>query len=185
MRCDDETRERRSVRLAGFDYTSPGGYFVTICTHNRQCLLGNAAWQKIVEEEWGKTADVRPGVNPEELVVMPNHVHGIVMIGDAEDVGAYSNTPLRGFQSPSRALGAVVRGFKASTARRINRERRTPGGPVWQRNYYERVIRSEDELNRIREYIRDNPVRWAFDQENPEGVVDEGYEREWGWLHGK
>jgi len=108
--------------------------------------------------------------------VMPNHVHGIVVI--AAGAGrATGRSPLQ--SGPSRrSLGAFVGGFKAVVTKRINESRGLPGAPVWQRNYFEHVIRSEDSLNRIRQYILDNPLRWEFDRENP-AVVKPELEYSW------
>ena len=103
-------------------------------------------------------------------------------------VGAQHAAPLprhgvRPFVHPG-SLGAIVRSFKAAATRRINEARGTPAGRVWQRNYYERVVRDERELQRVREYIRLNPSKWHFDRENPLRVVDPHYERSWAWLEG-
>jgi REP element-mobilizing transposase RayT len=100
--------------------------------------------------------------------VMPNHVHGIVVI---RDVGAHGRAPLP--SPPHRlpcSLGSFVAGFKSAATKRINAIRRTPGLPVWQRNYYEHVIRDEDDLDRVRRYIAENPLRWEEDQKNPLSV---------------
>ena len=92
---------------------------------------------------------------------MPNHVHGIIII---RDVGAGSEPAPT---TKRHGLPEIVRQFKTFSARRINRRRGTPGQPVWQRNYYEHIIRHEESLNRIRDYILTNPLRWNLDRENP------------------
>ena len=99
-------------------------------------------------------------------VVMPNHIHGIVLILEhpAAAVGPHGRAPL--CRSP-RSLGSIIAGFKSVVTRRINQTRGTPGSPVWQRNYYEHVIRSEDELLRTRKYILNNPTGWFEDPDNP------------------
>ena len=100
----------------------------------------------------------------DEWILMPNHLHGILFF--CGDVDERPETPRQGPSSGS--LGTVVGTYKSVTTRRINRLRKTPGMPVWQRNYYERVIRNEREWNAIRQYIRDNPAHWAEDRENPD-----------------
>jgi REP element-mobilizing transposase RayT len=172
---------RRSIRLQGYDYSQSGTYFVTICTKARACLFGEVVDGEmvlnpagtIVDDEWRLSAVLRDELELDEWVVMPNHVHGIVVVdtfrmGDRA-VGAYGHTPLR---SPSKTVGAMVRGFKSAATKRINELRHRPRVPVWQRNYYEHIIRDDDDLSRIRQYILDNPSQWAFDRENP-AIVDD------------
>jgi putative transposase len=171
--------KRHSTRLRGYDYSQPGAYFITICTHSRELLFGeiidgemllNAAGQ-IVMEEWMRTPSVRSEMGIDEFVVMPNHVHGIVVIAENNDfpaVGAHGRAPLhQPTHRKPRSLGSFVAGFKSIVTRRINAQSGTLGKPVWQRNYYEHIIRNENEHNRIRGYILDNPRRWAEDRENP------------------
>ena len=180
MKFDPDRHHRRSIRLRGYDYAQAGAYFVTICAKDRECLFGEVVdgeivlnpIGKIVDDEWRLSATLRDEIELDEWVVMPNHVHGVVVIDTSRrgdrPVGAYSHTPLR---SPSKTVGAMVRGFKSAATRRINELRGTPRVPVWQRNYYEHIIRDDDALNRIRQYIIDNPAQWASDRENP-AVVD-------------
>ena len=188
---------RRSIRLKEYDYTQAGAYFITICTYNHRFLFGVVEegkmllnrFGKIVESEWLKTEQIRENIELDEYIIMPNHFHGIIIITDTvrgtvhEDntVGAYSNTPLRknSFRSPSRTIGAIVRGFKSAVTKCINEYRETPGFPIWQRNYYEHIIRSREELSCIREYIANNPLQWQFDRENPHYIQDEEYEENW------
>jgi putative transposase len=191
MPHDPDRYHRRSIRLKEYDYTQPGAYFITIITHERMPLFGEIVddavrWNdygQIVRDEWFQTTVVRPYVvlHPDEFVVMPNHVHGIIWIvgdGDVDIVGAQRRcaptTTGRtvGGATPTNvipgSLGAIIRSFKSITTKRINALRDTPGAPVWQRNYYEHVVRNERELAHIREYIQTNPLRWALDWENPE-----------------
>ena len=122
---------------------------------------------QIAHEEWLRTSRLRPGVELDSFVVMPNHLHGIVMFRDDdarfEDIPkwAHSCAPLR--RGP-RSLGALIAGFKAAATKRINALRKTRGKPVWQRNYYEHVIRNEGDLDRIREYIVGLPTMWEEDE---------------------
>ena len=172
MSFDPEFHDRRSIRLPDFDYGQPGIYYVTLCAKNRACLFGDvisgemrlSEIGRIVEDEWLKTPALRPQATLDRHVVMPNHLHGVIIIRERR--GELPFAPMlpasrapkpRSFRSPSQTLGAIVRGFKGSSAKRINAARNTPGGAVWQRNYYEHIVRSESELNRIRDYIRNNP----------------------------
>jgi putative transposase len=157
---------RRPIRLKGYDYSQSGAYFVTICAHRRGLLFEEDEVKKILGKEWLNTERIRQNVVLDEFVVMPNHLHGIIVI--THEVGAYCYTPLqKGFRSPSKTVGAMIRGFKSTTTRQINLFHNTPGIPIWQRNYYEHIIRNEDELNKIREYIQNNPLKWDLDKENP------------------
>jgi len=120
---------------------------------------------RMVDSEWLNTPRIRSQVGLDGYIVMPNHIHGILVVVDmGRGVLRYAPTT---FRSPSQTVGAIVRGFKSAVTRRVNEIRQTPGTPVWQRNYYEHVIRAEDELDRIRRYIEDNPRMWEMDRENP------------------
>jgi REP element-mobilizing transposase RayT len=188
MNQDPTRHHRRSLRLPAYDYAQAGAYFVTMVAHQRQCLFGEIVdgrvvkngYGEAVEHEWFLSSEIRPGIQLDAFVVMPNHVHGIVIIGDR--VGAHScaplpslshgRAPLRNSPSPRppRSLGSFIAGFKSAATKRINEMRRTPGNAVWQRNYYEHVIRDERELDVIRQYCVENPLRWAEDRENPDNV---------------
>ena len=184
---DSPRRHRRSIRLKGYDYRQPGAYFVTICTHRWQSLFGEVIdgemvlnpVGRIVEKEWLKAAVVRSNVTLDEFVIMPNHLHGIIVMGDS-NVGATCQVAPTRAHSVIRAsdtkrakgpkagsLGAIIGQFKRTATMRINRLRGTRRKPVWQRNYYEHVIRSDESLNRIRAYIHYNPARWDLDKYNP------------------
>ena len=178
MKCESQEYHRRSIRLKDYDYSQTGGYFITICSHNRECLLGGIengqmmlnAYGRIVMREWSKTDKIRTDVQMDNFVVMPNHIHGIIVV--CRGVSQYApteSTPSR-FKSPSQTIGAIVRGFKSAVAKQINLLRNTPGLPVWQRNYYEHIIRDEKELSRLRGYIINNPLQWQLDRENPLSV---------------
>ena len=178
-------RNRRSIRLKGYDYTQPGAYFFTLVTQGREPLFGkivdgemqlNAAG-KIAQEEWVRTPSVRPEMGIDEFVVMPNHVHGIVIIRENYDipaVGAHGCAPLpepnnRASQTTHRkprSLGSFIAGYKSIVTRRVNAHFGTIGVPLWQRNYYERIIRNENEWDRARRYIQNNPLNWELDTEN-------------------
>jgi REP element-mobilizing transposase RayT len=169
---------RRSIRLRGYDYAQAGAYFVTICAHNHARLFGAVVdgemhvndVGRIVKDEWLRTGTLRSYVRvlPQEFVVMPNHVHGIVWLLD-RDVPAETTIPKPG-GSRRQSLGAILAGFKAASTKRVNIRRAMPGAPVWQRSYYEHIIRNDESLDDIRRYIAENPARWAFDRENPSRV---------------
>ena len=172
--CDQERHRRRSIRLRHYDYSRAGTYYVTICTDGRKLLFGEVIDDdvklnelgRITAEEWLKSAQVRSEIELDTWVVMPNHVHGIVMITNRGRGGRpVAPTGAGGLRSSS--LGALIAGFKSAATRRINATRGTLGASVWQRNYYEHVIRDESALNRVRQYIADNPARWSEDPENP------------------
>lgn len=178
-----DNHHRRSVRLPDYDYSQEGAYFVTICTYQRKCLLGEIengemhlnAFGKIIQEEWLCSTEIRKEIQLDEFVVMPNHLHGIVVItGDegahsvAPLVGAHGRVPLQArLFRPPRSLGAFVAGFKSAAAKRINQIRRMPGAPIWQRSFYEHVIRNLKSLYRIRQYTTENPHNWLLDDDNP------------------
>lgn len=163
-------RNRRPIRLQGYDYSRAGAYFVTVCTHDRLCLFGEIADRRMalndagrmVQQVWDDLPNHYSHVELDECVVMPNHVHGIVVI-----VGAgFKPAPTK--PTKRHGLPEIVRALKAFSARRINEMRGMPGGKIWQRGYYEHIIRNDDELNRIREYIANNPMKWEMDRENPD-----------------
>ncbi len=154
MPCDPRIHHRRSIRLPGFDYTTAGYYFITTCTDRGELILDRPAIRAAVEATWHSLAERFPGIGLDEFVIMPNHVHGILSL------------PPRAGQQVS--LGNVVRAFKSISAIAANRLLGRSGRPFWQRNYFERIIRSDRELLATREYIRNNPLNWALDHENPQ-----------------
>lgn len=177
MKYDPDKRHRRSIRVRGYDYRNAGAYYITLVTHDRQCLFGEIVDVEMRLNEYGQIAaacweDIPhhfENVELDTFVMMPNHVHGIVVITD--NVGATHASPLRKPQLPrgpvSRSLAAIIGSFKSATTKRINEMRGMQGATIWQHNYYEHIIRDENDLNRIREYIFNNPSRWAEDDENP------------------
>ena len=169
------THFRRSLRLPRFDYTRQGAYFVTVCARNRACLFGEIVdgemrlndIGRVAHRIWEEIPIHFPQVEIDAWVVMPNHIHGVLVIV-GPTVGATHASPLQRPAGPSkRSIGAIVGSYKSAVSKRINAMRGTPGVSVWQRNFYEHVIRNESTLNRIRQYIADNPARWAEDPENP------------------
>ena len=174
-------KNRRSIRLQGYNYSRPGAYFVTICTRNRECIFGDIVnadmvlneYGIIVRDEWIKSAEIRDECELDEFVVMPNHFHGIMWIR----AHCRGDRPVAPTGPRPHSLGSLMAGFKPAATKRINKLRRTPGAKLWQRNYYERIIRNDDELHRIREYIINNPAQWDMDRENPVARVN-GQHRE-------
>jgi putative transposase len=181
-----ERRNRRSIRLQGYDYSQAGAYYITMCTQNRECLFGNVVDGQmqlneaggIVLSVWGGLRQFYQGVELDAFVVMPNHVHGIIVI--RPPVGAIHELPLpsKSFVSARIAsrrgmlLSKIIGRFKMVTAKEINGLRQSVGSALWQRNYYEHIVRDDESLNRIRQYIADNPAPWELDPENPAGTFE-------------
>jgi putative transposase len=177
MTYNPDKHHRRTIRLADYDYSREGAYFVTICVHDRECLFGEIVGGemrlnglgKIALRTWEDLPNHYGQIELDEFVVMPNHVHGIIVIVGAGLVRAgFKPAPTQSAPTgKTHGLPEIVRGFKTFSSRRINELRNNPGSPVWQRNYYERVIRNDGELSRAREYIVNNPLKWEEDKENP------------------
>ena len=167
-------RRRRALRLKGYDYAQAGAYFVTVCTQGRACLFADMvhgemrlnACGDIVKACWNDLPHHYGHIELDAFVVMPNHVHAIIVLSGVTLGIPVAGTGLKA-ATARPPLSEIVRGFKTFSARRINEERAAPALPVWQRNYYEHVIRNEDDLDQVREYIATNPVRWLEDEENP------------------
>lgn len=184
---------RRSIRLKGYDYSQAGLYFITICCQDRICRFGNVvngemvlnAYGTVAYNEWVKTSEIRPNVELGEFIIMPNHMHGIIrLLGrgesnspeminelDSRDNGGVIDTPQppdkRGvcktpLRSPSQTVGAIVRGYKSSVTKQLGLMGFDE--KLWQRNYYEHIIRDERSYQRISEYIINNPGKWSDDK---------------------
>jgi putative transposase len=207
MPYDPNLHHRRSVRLKGYDYTQPWAYWVTMVTRGREPLFGEIvdsvmrlnALGKIIWSVWSRLP-VHFSARHDEWVIMPNHLHAIVLIVDGRgeafatrnlDItmrirqmlrpnGQSSADECMGIPkmfmadaSPQHkpigtspgSLGAIIQNFKSVSTRKINQARDMAGVPVWQRDYYERVVRDEVELAQFRQYIRENPLRWMKDDE--------------------
>lgn len=172
----------RPPRLANYDYSSPGVYFLTLCSWGRLSVFGKceggavelSQWGEVLDEEWRRTPRLRLYVRLDSYVVMPDHLHGIV-VWDRSPFDSVSPPPAAnqralaerqstysvGLLRRPRSVGSFVAGFKAICTKRINELRRKTEPPVWQRNYYEHVIRNQRDLERIRRYISENPYRWG------------------------
>jgi putative transposase len=169
------------MRLEGFDYTQPGAYFLSICTERNERLFGSVMNGHVIlseagviaQQEWTRTAEVRDNVKLDAFVIMPNHIHGILLLADtvAGTAGTQRRAPTReSFARPVPwSIPTVVRMFKASVTHRVRQALGRPDMTVWQRGYYERVVRGDNDLQRAREYILNNPLRWTLTSENPQG----------------
>lgn len=160
---DDVIKEGRrfSLRLKGYNYAWPGAYFVTVCTQNRLFLLELPEVKGMVERTWRKLEERFSNVELDQFVVMPNHIHGIITI-TSQATGEHMGSP----------LPTVLQWFKTMTTNEYIRgvkEQDWPAFPgrLWQRNYYEHIVRDDEELNAVRQYIWSNPEQWESDSENP------------------
>lgn len=182
MKYDPEIHHRQSIRLRRYDYARAGWYFVTVCARGKEHLFGEVAEGEMVLSEAGRMVQRTwenlprrfPSIELDAFVVMPNHVHGIIQIVGAErmsagDVGAGLALP-KGAASSAPTFADIVRAFKSTSAIAVNALLGRTGKPLWQRNYYEHIIRGRGELDRIREYVTTNPLRWGQDLENPDSV---------------
>ena len=212
MTYNPDIHHRRSIRLRGYDYSRVGAYFITICTQNRECLFGNiivgagprACPEMVlnnagtmIQTVWNEIPFHYNGTEIDEFVVMPNHIHGIIVIGavGATPCGCPDPDPGTGesgqnngqaqgpgnngqVQGPAPtgitgplSLGDIVHRFKTMSTKRYADGVKQLGwqsfaGKLWQRNYWEHIVRNEMELNRIRKYIHDNPTQWELDRLN-------------------
>jgi REP element-mobilizing transposase RayT len=176
-RYNPESHHRRSIRLKGYDYSKEGAYFVTMCARERECLFGEVVNGEMVMNEAGARVQVvwdelphhYPHVRLDAFAIMPNHVHGIVML---TTVGARFIAPSSTIApNPVPTVGEIVRGFKARCTHAINQMSNISGIRVWQRNYYEHIIRGEVDYNRIAEYISTNPQQWMSDTLHPDNTA--------------
>lgn len=177
-----------STRLPGWDYASTGYYFVTICTYERACFLGEirdgamalSSQGMVVDEEWRRTESVRKNVILDEWVIMPNHIHGVIVLKEISTVETHrwrvSNQPDQNLETPQwgvstglkpGSLGSIINQFKSLCTKRIRAARLDF---AWQTRYHEHIIRDDRSLNEIRLYIRQNPMRWDIDKNNPKNV---------------
>jgi putative transposase len=160
MKYDPDFHHRQSIRLNGYDYSKSGAYFITICTHEREYLFGDIVdeaieltiFGNIARSNWDRLSHYHPNLIMDESIVMPNHLHGIMILESSTE--------------HTKPISEIIRGFKTFSAKAINKERGLRGVPVWQRNYYDRIIRNELELDRVRQYIINNPQNWDTDKNN-------------------
>ncbi len=219
MAYDPKKHHRRSVRLKGYDYATAGAYFLTVCTQGRACLFGSVVKGEMrlnaagcmVQDIWNEIAARYAGVDTDAFQIMPNHIHGIIVItptraganlrvcptdsacpGDSVSHDDRAGTGARPYTGAGPNMGVrpygfgdVLRRFKSLTTKRymdgVQYQGRPPfSGRLWQRNYYEHIIRDGRSLNRIREYIAANPLQWEYDRENPVGAGSRAWSREDG-----
>jgi putative transposase len=183
-----DLHHRRSIRLQGYDYWQAGAYFVTVCVQERECLFGEVEdgtvrlnyYGQIAMAYWNAIPHRFVNAGLDAFVIMPNHLHGILVLADGvgaknsqrkvnptESRDSANSSPLLPRGTIPGSLGAIVQNFKLISARKINRMRGTPGQKVWQRDFYDRILRNEDELFHAREYIALNPARWEEDEHYP------------------
>lgn len=174
-----KNRNRQTIRLRGYDYSQPGVYFITICTKNRECIFGKIAGNKIhlspagliVVEEWLNMAETCSDIELDSWVVMPNHFHALLVV----TTRAYKTSrQLTMAQRRNMTVPKIVGRFKMLSAKRINAMQQTPGMKLWQRNYWDHIVRNKSELNRIREYIHNNPAQWESDTLFVDGHTNRG-----------
>jgi putative transposase len=176
MKFNRDKHHRRSIRLKGYDYTQCGAYFVTICSQDRECLFGDIVNGEIRLNEYGEIADACLKGIPKHfshsdmdyMIVMPNHVHLILIINNPGRGTACRAPTVERFGFPVNGfVPTIIRSYKSAVTKQINIVRNHPGMPVWHRNYHEHSVRNETELNRIRQYIITNPLQWDNDENNP------------------
>ena len=166
------------MRLPNYDYSTPGAYFITACTKGREFLFESPEAKLAVETAWDSLLDIYANIDLGEFVVMPNHIHAIVWIlgegcyrihpgswkqNDLGRVGQLPDPTKIKYETLSNIIGA----FKTTAATRINKLRGVIGVPVWQKSFFDRIVRSDRELEYIHNYIQHNPVQWAQDRDNP------------------
>lgn len=170
MPYDPHKHHRRSIRLKGYDYTQPGSYFITICTHHRQRLFGEVRdgrmhlnkFGHIVQKSWQKLPNHYCHIRLGPFVIMPNHVHFILILVEGLIKGHKDHIG----QKKRHGVPEIVRGFKTFSAKEINRYRDLVQLPVWQRNYYEHIIRNDRSYLALQTYIEQNPLNWLQDIDN-------------------
>ncbi|MBI5416687.1 hypothetical protein HZA55_01865 [Candidatus Poribacteria bacterium] len=191
MEYNSEIHNRKSMRLKNYDYSSSGAYFVTICTHNHECLFEKfVSLKDIVINQWNNIHERFPYIILDEFVIMPNHLHGIFFIGALNNIGAVNKgqavgaglapalnieragaRPAPTNTMTTTTIGKIIGQYKSLCVNEwlqyIKKNNIDALGKFWQRNYYEHVIRNEQSLNEIREYIVNNPLKWDLDEYNP------------------
>jgi len=195
MNHHKQHKNRRSIRLRGYDYSSPGEYFITICTQNRELFLGDVVNGEMVLNDigviardfWNRIPERYEHVVLDAFVVMPNHIHGIICIeyhpghpaGAIHPVGAIHELPLRDGNSGPETyrkqrrqmlLSKIIGWYKMNVAKQANILLNNSGNRFWQRNYYEHIIRNEKSLHRIKDYIINNPAQWDDDMNHPNNI---------------
>ncbi len=172
---DNGSKKRRSIRLPEYDYGQAGAYFITVVTYHRKCVFGDVVDGEvrlskmgvIVNAAWQELPAHFPNVTNDEYVIMPNHLHGIIQI-ISDSLGRHIWRPYEMTEviEPSRTpLGVIIGNFKAAVTRAVHKVKGFEHFHLWQRNYYEHIIRDERDYERVLEYIRSNPMNWEQDSE--------------------
>jgi len=178
-----------SARLLGYDYSQPGVYFITLCTKNRAHYFGEVVdghmvlndIGKIVEQEWIRSFEIRKELLRDEWIIMPDHIHGIVLIVGVDGAGTdhglvtgadgvvethgRASLPLPFHRKP-RSISSFVAGFKSAVTNQINDMGKMQGESIWQSRFHDHIIRNANEMNRIRQYIANNPMNWPYNRKN-------------------
>ena len=168
----ESKRARKSIRLKEFDYTTPWWYYITVCTSSHKNIFGEvkngkcilSRYGKIVEGEWVKTKELRKNVDLDYYMIMPNHIHGIIII-ESRDKARLVPTDERKYGKPvPNSLSSIIGSFKSAATKKINEIRKEQGEKVWQSRFYDHIIRNDNDLHRIRTYIQNNPLKWELDE---------------------
>jgi len=183
MKDTFEKHQRRSIRLKEYDYSNEGAYFVTIVSHNRMNIFGSIhhgrmnlnQTGKIVENTWLEIPSHYPYVQTDAYVIVPNHIHGILIfesVGATHEVSRIQRqgSPLHAMPQPIKRqpLDVIVGSFKSAATKHIHRVGYLTQKTIWQRNYYEHIVRDDEDYQRIVEYFEMNPSNWELDNENLE-----------------
>lgn len=185
MKDDYKKYQRKSIRLSDYDYSVPSWYYITICTYGRRKLFGEInngkmimnKFGNVVEEEWIRTKVIRKNVDLDYYVIMPNHLHGIIIIEQSiENVGATRRVAQKEEDGAiqriaptkqrliSNSLGSIIGQFKSKVTEKLREISGNSDFKIWQRNYYEHIVRNEIDLQNIRQYISLNPLKWEIDE---------------------
>ena len=177
---------RKTIRIKGYDYSQAGAYFITICANKGEFFFGEISKSDVVltdigivaQKYWAANIHHFKNVKLDQFVIMPNHIHGIIILRDQSlqiskkpAVGVQYIEPLRKHRYQHiipKSIGSIIRSYKSAVTRWCNVNRHEYFR--WQRNFYEHIIRSDKELERVREYIFNNPLKWQIDRENPDSV---------------
>jgi REP element-mobilizing transposase RayT len=170
-------QNRKQIRLPYFDYALSGSYYITICSQKKRCIFSEInndtirllPLGKILDEEWRKTSELRPSVAIDDFVIMPNHIHAIITLTDGKGTNDIPDTdsPFRSFGGSEKdSVSSIVAHVKSIVTKRARKELGITD-EIWQRSFYEHIIRDDKDMRRIRDYIRINPIEWRIDHEHP------------------
>jgi REP element-mobilizing transposase RayT len=173
MPYNPDIHHRQSIRLKNYDYSQAGAYFITICTHQKQCLFGNIKNGRmrlnhlgaIADQYWQQIPEHFPNTALDIYIIMPNHLHGILWIIESDK---NEENPRKFGNIVKRSISSMMRSYKAVVTKEIKKACNLQGRySIWQKRYYDQIIRSEKMLNNIRQYILENPINWDRDEEKP------------------